>query len=102
MFSKPSKTALFKLFSGDSESDDDEDDEEASKNELSNLKQLDLEEKAGKMDPEELEKYATDPNPIKDSELKKFLKIVKKIPGQVVRYFRQGEPLWVSETNYLR
>jgi hypothetical protein len=87
--------------SGDSESEDGEDDELVN-NELSKLDKLVKEEKAGSIDYRELEKYTSDSEPLGDPVFKKFLKTTKKNPGQVIRYCRSGEPLWVSEQNTLR
>lgn len=86
---------------GDSESEDGAGDGLVD-GELLKLEKLEAEEKSGSMDAVELEKYTSDSNPLKDPVFKKFLKITKKTPGQVIRYNRSGEPLWVSEHNALR
>ena len=83
---------------------DDEDDEESGKKvdekkELEKLKELEQSGGVLSVSSKDLADFSTEDEVIKDKNFKRFQKVVKCAPDQVIRYQRSATPLWISANN---
>jgi pre-rRNA-processing protein TSR4 len=60
---------------------------------------LELEQAGGTLTNADLAQFSTEDEVNKDKNFKMFQKTIKLAPKQVVRYWRNGTPLWVSSDN---
>ena len=51
------------------------------------------------MTAKDLADFSTEDEVIKDKNFKRFQKVVKCAPDQVIRFQRSGTPLWISSNN---
>ncbi|KAL5288876.1 PDCD2 family protein [Megaselia abdita] len=82
------------------EKDQQETEEEANSRRLEEFKKLQEEGKTGDLKdlPEtELSQYAQSAEDVEDKTFKKFKKRIQRSPEQVLRYERNGKPLWITE-----
>ena len=87
---------------GDDEVISDSDDEKEVDEEKEMQKLKELQESGGTLTKEEISKFASEDEVEMDRNFKRFQKVVKCAPDQVIRYQRLGNPLWISTKEVLK